>query len=308
MTSSSSQPQSDAPQLHDIQQWMQQLIAHPAGVQQGIEAGVAREQLDVTAENLEAVISRSQQLTSIERLQIYNHAYFARLIECLRAEFPALQHALGESVFDGFAFDYIRRYPSRSYTLADLGKHFPAYLIESRGETFGSSATEGWTDFLIDLARLERLYADVFDGPGIEELPPFPWDRFQSLAPDDFTRVKVLMNPAFRLIELKYPVQHYVSAVRHLDAAHTATAPHIPDPHPTLLAVTRRDYIVHRAPLLERQYVLLGALQQGHSLAAALEQLFEAAPDLPEEIGSALHEDFREWTRLGYICGLEIDS
>ena len=78
------------------------------------------------------IVTRSQSLTSTERLQIYANAYFARLFECLHEEFPALLHALGEETFDAFAFGYLQQYPSRSYTLAELGRNFAAYLAEVR--------------------------------------------------------------------------------------------------------------------------------------------------------------------------------
>ncbi|MDA0833824.1 MAG: DNA-binding domain-containing protein [Planctomycetota bacterium] len=300
-------PHSDPPTLNDIQRWMQQIILHPAGVVDGLETGIANDVLAMTPENLETVIERSRNLSSVERLQIYNQAYFARLMECLRAEFPSLCHALGDSVFDGFAFEYLKRYPSNSYTLGELGRNFPPFLAETRRETFEGSADAGWTDFIIDLARLERLYADVFDGPGIEGQPPFLWDQFRSIDPDDFPRVYVQLNPAFRTIELKYPVQLYITAARQFDRTPSKTPLRIPDPCVTWLAVTRRDYVVHRGPLLKRQYVLLQALQEGVSLDTAVEHLFETDVELPENISTALHDDFREWTRLGYIYGLKIE-
>ena len=82
--------------LNRIQQWMQSVITHPDGVVGGIESDGARRQIDVATENIEQVITPSQTLTSIERLEIYGNAYYARLLECLHDEYPALVHALGE--------------------------------------------------------------------------------------------------------------------------------------------------------------------------------------------------------------------
>src|SRR5438105_5881909 len=127
------QPPPPSPQPLDIvQRWMQAVIMHPDGVDAGLASEAAREHLDVAPENVEQVISRSAAQTSIERLSIYANAYYARLLECLGEEFPVLKKTLGEETFDAFAFDYLQRYPSQSYTLGKLGENFTRYLAETR--------------------------------------------------------------------------------------------------------------------------------------------------------------------------------
>ena len=70
------------------------------------------------------MIERSSHQTSVERLEIYAGAYYARLLECLRAEYPIMAEAMGTELFDEFAVEYLQRYPSHSYTLNDLGGQF----------------------------------------------------------------------------------------------------------------------------------------------------------------------------------------
>src|SRR5687768_8504896 len=103
---------------------MQAVIMHPGGVTTGLASAEATQQLEVTPEQIESVITRSQTLSSIERLEIYSRAYYARLLECLRSQFPNLAKSLGNDAFDPFALGYLRRYPSHSYTLALLGSRF----------------------------------------------------------------------------------------------------------------------------------------------------------------------------------------
>src|SRR5437016_4065691 len=119
-------------ELSHIQRWMQSVIMHPDGVVAGISSDAAREHIDLGPEDVGQVIARSAALTSIERLQIYANAYYARLFECLHEEFPALLQALGDETFDAFALGYLQKYPSRSYTLCNLGRDFPRYLAETR--------------------------------------------------------------------------------------------------------------------------------------------------------------------------------
>src|SRR5690242_10389600 len=120
--------------LRQIQRWMQAALMHPVGVAEGIASAEARQHIDIEPDDAERVVTRSQALTALERLAIYSYAYYARLLECVREEFPVLLHALGQEVFDAFAVGYLQKYPSRSYTLFQLGANFPRYLAETRPE------------------------------------------------------------------------------------------------------------------------------------------------------------------------------
>src|SRR5260370_34801590 len=118
--------------LDTIQRWMQAAIMHPVGVAEGIASAEARAYIDVGPEEAETVRTRSRAWTTLDRLAISSYAYYARLLQCIREEFPVLKHALGEEVFDAFAVGYLLQYPSRSYTLFQLGANFPRYLAETR--------------------------------------------------------------------------------------------------------------------------------------------------------------------------------
>ena len=76
--------------LEQIQRWMQAVIVHPLGVEQGIASSDARRHVDVDPVDLEQVVTRSKALSAVERLAIYGYAYYARLLECLKEEFPAV--------------------------------------------------------------------------------------------------------------------------------------------------------------------------------------------------------------------------
>src|SRR5580692_8704657 len=171
-------------QLAQIQRWLQAVITHPDGVEAGLASSEARDQIDVASDGVEQVVEPSKRRTSVERLEIYANAYYARLLECLRDEFPALLHAAGEEVFDGLAFGYLQSYPSQSYTLADLSRQFAQYLEETRPrDEDDESGAPSWPDFMIDLVRLERCYSEIFDGPGAERLTLLRGEDLRDLAP-----------------------------------------------------------------------------------------------------------------------------
>jgi hypothetical protein len=82
--------------LDALQRWMLSVITHPSGIEAGVTSVSARESVDVTTDQLERVVCRSERLSSADRLRVYGNSYFARLLECLRSEFPARVKALGE--------------------------------------------------------------------------------------------------------------------------------------------------------------------------------------------------------------------
>ena len=117
--------------LEELQRWMQAVITHPDGVRAGIASEESRSVIDVGEANVTDLVTRSRDCTAAERLEVYGNAYFGRLLECMRDQFPALVFALEEDLFDQFAVGYLQRYPSQSYTLANLADHFFEYLDES---------------------------------------------------------------------------------------------------------------------------------------------------------------------------------
>ena len=68
------------------------------------------------------------------------------------------------------------------------------------------------------------------------------------------------------------------------------------------LAVTRRDYIVRRHDLSERQYVLLSALQSGQPIGSAIERVVDRFPALDlAQFANDLGEWFRNWAAEGFF-------
>jgi hypothetical protein len=250
---------------------------------------------------LDRVIARSQQLTSVERLQIYANAYYARLIECLRAEFPALVHVLGESTFDGFALDYLQKYPSHSYTLVELGHQFPNYLEETRPlDTKRGDDGSTWPDFLIDLARVERTYGEVFDGPGIEGERTLQAEDLVAISQEEWSHARLIPAPCLRLLSLKYPVHEYISAVRHRQAEAV-----IPEPSPTCLAVSRREYVVRRRQVTATEYTLLSALIAGRTVGEAVEIITSRVECDWETLAKNLQNWFQGWARAAFFHAVE---
>src|SRR5262249_766835 len=157
---------------------------------------------------LATVIAPSRRLTAEERLGIYAHAYYARLLECLADRFPVLERALGAEVFSGFACQYLHPYPSPPSPLPPPRHHLPpsatpaastawrgagrASPLPARGaRPAPRPAGPAWPPFLPALARLEWAIARVFDGPGAEGQPRLAPEELLALGPERFAAARL---------------------------------------------------------------------------------------------------------------------
>ncbi len=288
------------PNLDALQRWMQSVIMNPHGVHTGVESDESRRLIDVGTAEVEDVVTRSQNLSAMERLDIYHRAYFARLVECLRDEFPVTLHALGDEAFEAFALEYLQKYPSRSYTLNLLGAHFPQFLAETRPPDEGDGPN--WPDFLIDLATLELLFGEVFDGPGVEGQQLLGVEQLQALDPEQWLASRLVPVPCLRLLTLRFPVNKYYRAVR------KGTEPTFPQPAATYLAVTRREYVVRHYAFPRLQHFLLSALVSGQTVGDALEMTADAAGPQLSRLPGLLHKWFRNWTAEGFFLRVEVPA
>ena len=270
--------------VDELQRWMLEQIRHPGGANAD---GTAHE-----------ILTPSSQLSSQERLAIYQSAYVARLLECLQIEFPATAVLVGEAAFADLARGYLEEYPSRSYTLGQLGLEFPNFLQSVRPDRADGHLGSDFGDLLIETARLERLYSEVFDGLGPEALPAL---EIQQLAPDVFASARLVFHECVRLVRLSAPVHLMVTAVRRGEAWV------VPEPAETFLVVTRREFVVRRFAVSADAYLVLSLLRTGHTVGAALAEVFADRPDIGAQDLDQVTRWFKDWTAAPLFREVSID-
>jgi hypothetical protein len=264
----------DAATLEAVQRWMQDALIRPDE-----EAG----------EMADRLLAPSTRLTAAAGLAIYQRGYFLRIASCMREQFPALCHALGEALFDDFVGEYIRECPPESYTLYDLGRRFPAYLAENRPDR-DLTERESWIDFMIDLADFERQVFAMFDAPGHEG------KTFADVTtPDDRLR----LQPCFALGAYRFAVATYYHAVRQEQPVAR------PPAEPQYVALVRTDYVTRTIPLSATEHRFLQAMAEGSDAdlaIAAVARHFGLAPD-------AVRENWTRNARSRWIdCGFFVAS
>ena len=287
--------------LSRLQRWMLSVITHPDGVLEGARSAEARQQIAVSPDELEQIVQRSRNQTSVERLAVYANAYYARLIECLEEEFPAMAYALGEETFRAFACEYLQRYPPGSYTLAKLAANFPRFLRETRPakDAQDDGATD-WTDFLIDLATLERTYSEVFDSPGAEGIDTLQRDDLADISPERWPDTRLLLVACVRLLELQFPAHEFAAAVKR------GQEPTIPSSSATFLLVTRRNYVVHPRAVSKLEFSVLQGICAGRSVGEVVAAAAESCQSEVEQLSTQLREWFGRWSADGLFVAVTI--
>jgi hypothetical protein len=235
--------------LARAQRWLQQAILAD---QPAPEPAAAR------------VLAAAARLSAGECLGIYRRGYRLRLLETMAALHPGLRAWLGPDLFADFVLEYLDACPSRSYTLFELDRGFAAHLAARRPDRDQPAARrETWIDLLIDLARYERAFAEVYDGPGTEHLPP---GRAGPPPRRPGPGGAVRLAPCLRVLAACAPVHRYVAAVR-------AGQPPPPlEAGPVRLALSRRDYVVTATELSPAACCFLSALLAGDPVRAAADQ------------------------------------
>jgi hypothetical protein len=208
-------------ELAHVQRWMQAVITHPDGVAEG-----------VSVERLEDIVRGSSRLPARERLELYSRDYHLRLLDCLRSSHPALRELLGEELFDAFALDYLRACPPHGYTLGRLGAGFAEHLDRTR------PADAEWATLIVELARVERAFAEVYDGPGVEGERILGPDALPRESDPWWLQARLEPVPCLRLLHSRFPVGAYLSAVR------AGEQPATPRARESFIALCRTNWVV----------------------------------------------------------------
>jgi hypothetical protein len=261
--------------LDQMQRWMHEALRAPGGP---------------SDERVAALVAPPGQLDPAGALAIYQRSYYQRLLSCMREQFPALRHALGEDLFTDFAREYLRAHPPQSYTLYDLGRRFPGYLEASRPDREAAPGQrEIWIDFMVDLAGFERLVFTLFDGPGHEGKP---------FADTGAADADLRPQPAFALGHYRFPVAVYYHAVRE------EKSPELPPLEPSHVALVRVDFLTRTVPLGPVQHAFLRLIQETGTVPAAMTALCAERNLAPEAVERSWSEPggVRErWIEAGFF-------
>ena len=113
--------------------------------------------------DLETVFLNSSQLPAIERMAIYNRAYFYRQVDALRAVFERTVSALGEAEFTRLALTYLAAHPSGHPAIERVGRNLAGYLVGRAPQPVVELAELEWAELTALVAPNPISVAGVAD-------------------------------------------------------------------------------------------------------------------------------------------------
>lgn len=260
-----------------------------------------------TSKAVAAFIKPNDRLSSFDRLEIYNKQYWFRLLDSLYEDFPGLRALIGDERFHKLSIAYLTKYPSRTFSLRDLGDRMEKFLAREP-EWMGPNA-----DLARDIVRLEWAHIEAFDG---EALPPLEVEAL--LDGGDPTQLRLGIQPHISFLACEYPVDDFIIKVRRrtepAGEASNAVAERptrkkarqvaLPKPGKIWLAVHRSENSVYYKRLEPDAWLICSALQKGLPLQTACERAFRRRKMDPA-FGATLQTWFAQWASFGWFCRVE---
>jgi hypothetical protein len=249
-------------ELINLQRLLYSAITAPAGEAGGSAIGILPE-----------VIRGDGRLSAHERIAIYADAYFYRLLDCLKEDFPATLAVVGAEEFRDLVRSYLTRHPPTEPSIFYAGRHLAHFLR-------GHRIRERWP-FVADLACLERAVIEVFHGADAKVLLA---GEMRSVGPAEWPELPVRTIPALQMFACEWRVGDVRRAVE------CGTAPGEPAHTPATLLVWRQGIEVYYRELEAPEYAALEVASKGANFAAVFEAFASQADveDAPAQISRML--------------------
>jgi hypothetical protein len=248
------------------------------------------------------IIKPNDRLSSFERLEIYNRQYWFRVLDALADDFPGLRAILGDRKFDVLVRSYLTDCPSRSFTMRNIGSQLESWLRKNQ------KYAAGRLELALDMVRLEWAEIETFDSASE---PPV---TAAALAGADLAKLRLRLQPYIRLLDLHYPVDDLLLAVKQDPPADIASnameerqkrkkvsAAARLKPSPVYLTIHRIDNTVYFRRLEKEEFAILSALQNGRTLERAIIAGFAGSTLPTQERASHVAAWFENWSSMGWF-------
>jgi len=245
------------------------------------------------SERARAFVSATGRLSPVERLEIYREQFWLRHTASLVEDFPGVSGILGQDAWQTLVEGYLDAHPPESFTLRDLGLHFPQYVAAQGALEHHALCS--------DMARLELAYLEIFDAA---DAPPLSATALAGIPEEAWERARVTLHPALRLLAVGYPV---ATLRKQLFYAQTSgdSVP-LPAPEAQHLLLFRRDLSMFHEQLSAGAHALLAALARRVPLVPACKQAQAETPEEAASIAENVGAWFQSWTARGFITSVEV--
>jgi len=255
---------------------MTDLACLQRGFQRSVFKGNAR---------FEREIVGTSRMSAARRLEIYSHAYRARLVETLETDYPGLGALAGAERFEHLAQEYVRAHPSSHRNLRWYGGALPAFLAKA--------VPSRRVRALAEMAAFEWQLGLAFDAA---DATPLTIDDIAQVPTTEWAGMRFAPHPSVRRLALRYNVPGLRAAAEGdrplppLTRAKSAVA----------WLVWRQNLVIRYRSLAKDEARALDALLRGADFGEICAQL-AGAPE-PALRAAAL---LKGWVAEGLLCDIK---
>lgn len=207
------------------------------------------------------------------RFEVYERAYWLRLIESLEEDYPRLIEALhkitGDSGFEELAKSYLTQYPPHAYSLSQIGATLSQFLTE----------TLPWSEHkeLADHARLDWLEFRAWNAPYIEPVSVSSLNIWANASEEKLERLTLEFQPGMALFCAKSDIK------------------------PSLALIYRNEQEIFTEHIGPEEFSLLNLALEGATLKEIATQLSN-----PDHLEAQAIEWAADWMSRGLVTGLTL--
>ncbi|MGM9482693.1 HvfC/BufC family peptide modification chaperone [Roseateles sp. NT4] len=197
-------------------------------------------------------------------LEVYRHAYRARLVAALTDNYTVLARALGDEAFEALGQAYLAARPSQHPSIRWFGHELAAFMAAADDELVPHAS-------LVDFARMDWALRGAFDAA--EALPLDPV-TLAALGPDDWAGLVLHLQPSAQRVVLSHAIEPAWRVLREWDPESGDDQPELPEPvpHEHVLLTWRQDGETRWRSLEPLEAVLLQAVADGAPFALLCER------------------------------------
>ena len=221
------------------------------------------------------------------RLNIYVHAYRARLVEILGNDFPGLCALAGADLFDTLCHDYVNATPSTHYNARWYGQRLPEFL----------RTTQPWsgTPALAEMGLLEWTMGLSFDAVDEDHVKAAD---IAALAPEQWPALRLRLHGAIRRLSLRWNV----GAIRRAVDREETCPPPVEFETTHHWVVSRQDTVVRHRLVPTDEAGALDAVDSGACFAEVCESL--CAWHSEEAVAMRAATLLRQWVQDQWVAEL----
>lgn len=232
-------------------------------------------------------IISTDNMSASSRLDIYQHAYYARLVEALGLTYPSVQTYLGYDDFYQVACEYTKLHPSTFKSIRWFGGEFADFLFHH----------EDYRDYphLAEIAEIEWVMSLVFDS---SDHKPFTYQELTQIPPEAWETMKIKLHPSVKRLNLNW---NSIAIWQDLIKGKTPSMP-VQNEFTVPWIFWRKDLDNQYCSLEIEDAFALDAIQKGEDFGTVCEGLLQWNSE--ENIGLRAASLLKGWVEAGLISAI----